>query len=32
MNIKIDPVLRWVGSKKRLIDSIIKHMPKKFKF
>lgn len=30
MNIKIDPVLRWVGSKKRLIDSIIKHMPKNF--
>lgn len=30
MNTKIDPILRWVGSKKRLIDSIIKYIPKKF--
>ena len=30
MDTKIDPILRWVGSKKRLIDSIIKNIPKKF--
>ena len=30
MDIKIDSVLRWIGSKKRLIDDIKKHIPKKF--
>ena len=30
MTTKIDPVLRWVGSKKRLIDSLLKYIPKKF--
>ena len=30
MTRKIDPVLRWVGSKKRLIDSLLKYIPKKF--
>jgi DNA adenine methylase len=30
MDIKIDAVLRWIGSKKRLIDDIKKHIPKNF--
>ena len=30
MDSKIDPILRWVGSKKRLIDSIISNIPTNF--
>jgi len=30
MDIKIDSVLRWIGSKKRLIDDLKKNIPKNF--
>ena len=31
MDTKIIPVIRWIGSKKRIIKDIIKHVPIKYK-